>query len=73
MAQWLGLYASNTETIASIPGQVTKIPHASQHSRGGKKRKKKFQLCIFGKLYLNSIYLNALLLHNGNNSGTYFI
>ena len=43
----LELNASNTETIASIPGQVTKIPHASQHSQGGKKRKKKFQLSMY--------------------------
>ena len=39
MAQWLGLHASNAETIASIPGQVTKIPRASQHSWGGKEEK----------------------------------
>ena len=36
--QWLRIHASNAGGLGSIPGQVTKILHAT---RGGKKKKRK--------------------------------
>ena len=36
--QWLRFYASSSGGTGSVPGQGTKIPHATQH---GKKKKKK--------------------------------
>ena len=45
--QWLGLHASNAETKGSIPGQETKIPHASQH---GHIKKKKIQHPVYPKI-----------------------
>ena len=37
--QWLGLYASTSGTVGSVPSQGTKIPHAKQS------QKKKKMLC----------------------------
>ena len=33
MLQWLGLYASTSGTVGSVPSQGTKIPHAKQQSQ----------------------------------------
>ena len=39
--QWLGLHASTAEGMGSIPGQGTKIPHATQHDQKKKKKERK--------------------------------
>ena len=31
MIQWLRLHPSDAEGVGSIPGQGTKIPHATEH------------------------------------------
>ena len=40
VVQWLRLCASNAGGAGSIPGQGTKIPHASWHGQKLKKKKK---------------------------------
>ena len=46
MAQWLRLQATNAGATSSIPGQGTKIPHATRHGKNIKKKKKKKRQCL---------------------------
>lgn len=41
VAQWLRLWASNAESVGSIPGHRTKIPHMPCSSFQKKKKRKK--------------------------------
>ena len=49
MVQQLRLYASNARDAASIPGRVTKIPHAAQCGQKSKKREGKNPTIIDSK------------------------
>ena len=40
MGQWLGLHAFTAERLSSIPGQGTKIQHATHYNQEKKRSKK---------------------------------
>ena len=57
--QWLRFYASSSGGTGSVPGQGTKIPHATQH---GKKKKKKYLLnccSVLGKTITMTLNVHA--------------
>ena len=49
VVQWLARYTSTAESTGSIPGQGTKIPHATQ---SGKKKKKGREMVKLSSQYL---------------------
>ena len=58
--QWLRLCATTAGGVGSIPGQGTKIPYASWHSKNKKKNiigifKKPFHYLGISKLFVNSL------------------
>ena len=61
MVHWLRFCTFNVGGAGLIPGQGTKIPHAVQHGRGEKKRKKKKKNLRFLKGILSLLlrYLKA--------------
>ena len=60
LAQWLRLHASTSGGTGSIPGQVTKILHATQRGQQNLKQKQEgglhgdgMVLCLDGSDYIN--------------------
>ena len=52
MVQWLRLRASNAWGVGSIPGQGTKIPHATRHGQNKKEKKiKEYNIHIHTKYW----------------------
>ena len=68
MAQWLRLHVSTAVGVGSIPGQRTKILHASQVEWGPpfKKRKKEISLDHLG---LHDCYSSAIVSSTGGTEG----
>ena len=65
--QWLGLHASTAGGVGSIPGQGTKIPHASQC---GQKKKKKKYIYIYIYTHIQKLLPWALAIPNRTVSGS---
>ena len=56
VAQWLRLCASNASGVGSIPGQVTKTPHATKHDQKTRTKKKKKKPKGNRKTYIGKLF-----------------
>ena len=70
--QWLRLRASNADCVGSIPGQGTKIPHATWHSQRKKKERERKEKGGKKQTLMtcpNPTVLTAILQVNRKNKG----
>ena len=70
--QWLRLRASNADCVGSIPGQGTKIPHATWHSQRKKKERERKEKGDKKQTLMtcpNPTVLTAILQVNRKNKG----